>query len=82
MVLHMDLNCSMLVLEITSIQIITEQHGEETLKKLNSENELSRILGPLTSLPIATLRISPIGLVLKPNGGGVAINYKFVSPRR
>lgn len=49
--------------------ISAEQHGEETLKKINSEIELGRILGPFTSLPIATLRISPIGLVLKPDGG-------------
>lgn len=49
--------------------ISAEEHGEETLKKLNSEIELGRILGPFTSLPIVTLRISPIGLVPKPDGG-------------
>jgi hypothetical protein len=48
--------------------ISAEEHGEETLKKLNIEIELGRILGPFTSLPIVTLRISPIGLVPKPDG--------------
>ena len=41
----------------------------ETWKKLKSEIELGRILGPFASLPISTLRISPIGLVPKTDGG-------------
>ena len=46
-----------------------EQFKQETLDKLKSEIQLGRILGPFSKLPISTLRISPIGLVSKPDGG-------------
>lgn len=42
---------------------------EETWKKIRSEINLGRILGPFEKLPIPTLRISPIGLVPKTDGG-------------
>lgn len=46
-----------------------EQFKIETLRKLDKEIELGRILGPFSKLPISTLRISPIGLIEKPDGG-------------
>ena len=45
------------------------QHRYETLDKLQHEVELGRMLGPFSNLPISNLRISPIGLVAKPDGG-------------
>ena len=47
-----------------------ECHKDETKTKLLKEIELGRILGPFTEKPISTLRVSPIGLVPKPEGVG------------
>ena len=40
----------------------------KTLDKLQQEVELARMLGPFSNLPISNLRISPMGLVAKPDG--------------
>ena len=50
--------------------ISAEVHKTETLIKLRKEVELGRMLGPFKNKPISTLRISPIGLVEKPDNGG------------
>ena len=55
-------------LECTNL-LSTLQHRYETLDKLQHEVELGRMLGPFSNLPISNLRISPIGLVAKPDGG-------------
>ena len=47
------------------------QFKNETLNKLENEIQQGRILGPFLLKPISTLRISPMGLVPKPDGGGV-----------
>jgi len=47
----------------------------DTWKKLKSEILLGRILGSFASLPISTLRISPIGLVPKTDGGFRLISH-------
>lgn len=44
------------------------QNRTETLKKIQNEISFGRILGPFNCLPISTLRVSPIGLVPKPDG--------------
>ena len=41
----------------------------ETLNKLQSGVQLGRMIGPFKEKPISTLRISPIGLVVKSDGG-------------
>jgi len=48
--------------------ITAEQHIGETWAKLLKEVELGRMLDPFITLPISTLRISPIGLVPKSDG--------------
>jgi len=45
------------------------QFKNETLKKLEKEIQQGRMLGPFLFKPISTLRISPIGLVPKHDGG-------------
>lgn len=45
-----------------------EQLKDETLAKLTKEVQLGRVLGPFSTLPISTLRVSPIGLVPKSDG--------------
>ena len=55
-------------LECTNL-LSTLQHRYETLDKLQHEVELGRMLGPFSNLPISNLRISPIGLVAKPDVG-------------
>ena len=47
-------------------------HKDETLAKLQSEVMLGRMTGPFSTKPISILRISPIGLVSKSDGGGVS----------
>ena len=47
-------------------------HKNETLAKLQSEVMLGRMTGPFSTQPISMLRISPIGLVSKSDGGGVS----------
>ena len=46
------------------------QFKSESLNKLEKEIQQGRLLGPVLFKPISTLRISPIGLVPKPGGGG------------
>lgn len=66
------------------------QFRDETLAKLQKEVSLGRMLGPFHFKPISNLRVSPIGLVPKPNGGwrlitnlshppGNSVNY-FIDP--
>ncbi|CAC5382730.1 unnamed protein product [Mytilus coruscus] len=43
--------------------------------ELAKEVELGRMLGPFTEKPISTLRISPIGLVQKPDNGWCLITH-------
>lgn len=50
-------------------------HKTETLKKLQSEVELGRMIGPFNKCPISTLRISPIGLVKKRDKGWRLITH-------
>lgn len=49
--------------------VSAEEFKEDTWKKLRTEIELGRIIGPFHKPPISTLRISPIGLVPKSSGG-------------
>lgn len=53
----------------------TKVHKQETFKKLQEEVQLGRMLGPFSKLPISTLRISPIGLVPKSDGGWRLITH-------
>lgn len=66
------------------------QFEQETLNKLNTEISLGRIFGPFSTLPISTLRISPIGVIPKSDGGwrlmtdlssplGNSVNF-YISP--
>lgn len=50
-------------------------HSNKTLSKLKSEVELGRMIGPFSEKPISTLRISPIGLVEKPDKGWRLITH-------
>lgn len=50
-------------------------HNTETLEKLQKEVQLGRMLGPFVNNPISTLRISPIGLVEKSDGGWRLITH-------
>ena len=45
------------------------------LEKLQKEIQLGRMLGPFSEKPLSTLRISPIGLVLKPDNGWRLITH-------
>lgn len=47
------------------------QFKNETLNQLEKEIQQGRLLGPFWCKPIYTIRISPIGLVPKPDGGDV-----------
>ena len=55
--------------------VSAEQFNTETLAKLQKEIQLGRMLGPFTCLLISTLRVSPIGLVLKSDG----ISWRLIS---
>ena len=55
--------------------VSAEQFNAETLAKLQKEVQLGRMLGPFSCLPISTLRVSPIGLVLKSDG----ISWRLIS---
>ena len=55
--------------------VSAEIHKSETLEKLQKEIQLGRMLGPFSEKPISTLRISPIGLVLKPDNGWRLITH-------
>ncbi|VDI34321.1 Hypothetical predicted protein [Mytilus galloprovincialis] len=55
--------------------VSAEIHKFETLAKLHDEVKLGRILGPFSKKPISTLRISPIGLVQKPDKGWRLISH-------
>ncbi|CAG2199596.1 unnamed protein product [Mytilus edulis] len=55
--------------------VSAEIHKFETLAKLHDEVKLGRILGPFSKKPISTLRISPIGLVQKPDNGWRLISH-------
>lgn len=46
-----------------------ERHREVTKAKLLKEVQLGRMLGPFTKKPISTLRVSPVGLVPRHDGG-------------
>ena len=46
-----------------------ETHKAETQIKLDKEIKMGRVFGPFSEKPISTLRISPIGLVEKPDHG-------------
>ena len=46
-----------------------KQFKHEIMKKLQAEIQFGRILGPFSKLPISTLRISPIGVIPKSDGG-------------
>ena len=55
--------------------VSAEIHKAETLAKLQDEVKLGRMLGPFVNKPISTLRISPIGLVEKPDKGWRLISH-------
>ena len=50
-------------------------YKRETHRKLQKELELGRILGPFSKRPISTLKVSPIGLVPKNDGGWHLITH-------
>ena len=50
-------------------------HKNETLAKLQNEVMLGRMIGPFSTKPISMLRISPIGLVSKSDGGWCLITH-------
>ena len=50
-------------------------HKNETLAKLKNEVMLGRMIGPFSTKPISMLRISPIGLVSKSDGGWRLITH-------
>jgi hypothetical protein len=52
-----------------------ETHKAETQIKLDKEIIMGRVLGPFSEKPISTLRISPIGLVEKPDNGWRLITH-------
>lgn len=61
---------------VMSKNLVSAEHFKwETLNKLKTEIELGRILGPFSKLPISNLRISPIGLVPKSDGGWRLITH-------
>lgn len=51
--------------------VSAEIHKSETLANL----QLGRMLGPFVNKPIPTLRISPIGIVEKPDKGWCLISH-------
>ena len=55
--------------------ISAEVHKTETNLKLQKEVHLGRMLGPFSKIPISTLRISPIGVVAKNDGGWRLITH-------
>ncbi|VDH97584.1 Hypothetical predicted protein [Mytilus galloprovincialis] len=55
--------------------ISAEVHKTETNLKLQKEVHLGRMLGPFSKIPISTLRISPIGVVSKNDGGWRLITH-------
>jgi hypothetical protein len=52
-----------------------ELHQDETLDKLKNEIDLGRMLGPFSTKPISSLRISPIGLVQKSDNSWRLISH-------
>ena len=52
-----------------------ELHQDETLVKLKNEIDLGRMLGPFSTKPISSLRISPIGLVQKSDNSWRLISH-------
>lgn len=52
----------------------THHHGA-LLQKIKKEVDLGRIMGPFKELPIANLRVSPIGVVPKSDGGWRMITH-------
>ena len=52
-----------------------ELHQVETLIKLKNEIDLWRMLGPFSTKPISSLRISPIGLVQKSDNSWRLISH-------
>lgn len=60
--------------------VSANQYKAETLNKLQKEVSLGRMLGPFLSKPISTLRISPIGLVPKQDGGWRLITHLSYPP--
>jgi hypothetical protein len=55
--------------------VSVETHKAETQIKLDKEIKMGRVLGPFSEKPISTLRISPIGLVEKPDNGWRLITH-------
>jgi len=55
--------------------ISAELHKNETRDKLDKEVKLGRILGPFDDKPISTMRVSPVGLVEKPDNGWRLITH-------
>lgn len=55
--------------------ISADMYKEETLSKLTKEVQLGRMLGPFNVKPISNLRVSPIGLVPKPDNGWRLITH-------
>jgi hypothetical protein len=45
------------------------------LEKINKEIDLGRIAGPFTEKPISNLRLNPVGVVPKSNGGWRLISH-------
>ena len=65
---------------LTRNLISAEQYKNETLAKLSKEISLGRMLGPFHTLPISTLRVSPIGLVPKSDGTWRLITHLSFPP--
>jgi hypothetical protein len=63
--------------EIISTTLSNELHQVETLIKLKNEIDLGRMLGPFSTKPISSLRISPIGLVQKSDNSWRLISHLF-----
>ena len=55
--------------------VSAENFKSETRNKLQKEVDLGRILGPFLEKPISNLRVSPIGLVPKNDGGWRLITH-------
>ena len=51
------------------------KHEKAMLEKINKEIDLGRIAGPFTEKPISNLRLNPVGVVPKSNGGWRLISH-------
>lgn len=51
------------------------EHHDHLMDKINKEIKLGRIMGPFDQLPISNLHISPVGIVLKSDGGWRMITH-------